>query len=181
MTAFWRSQRGAAVLEFALVLPLVLIMILGTIDVGLETMLDGALDRGASAASRVGVTVAVPPGTNRDDLIYATVWDQVGQFVQNKSQLTVSTMTYPTFSNIGQPEPCNDDSYKNTGTCTGSYSDINANGHWDADMGASGAGGYGAIVRYQIKISGTTFTGILKLLGISMYNFQRTIVVQNES
>ncbi|TDR80240.1 TadE/TadG family type IV pilus assembly protein [Paludibacterium purpuratum] len=181
MKAFWRNQRGVAALEFALIFPFLLVVTVGAIDVALETFMDAALDRGASAASRIGVTVVVPAGVDRDQAIYNAIWGTVGQFLQSPSQLTVSTMTYPNYSSIGQPEPCGDDSYAKTGTCTGPFTDINGNGHWDRDMGASGAGGYGAIVRYQVKITRPTFTGIPAFLNIKQYSLQRTIVVQNES
>jgi hypothetical protein len=178
----WRRslQRGVTVLEFAIITPFICILLLGIVDVGLETMLDALLERGTAAACRLGVTVAVPAGTTRDQAIFNAVWQPVSILLTSQSQLTLTTMTYPTFSNIGQPEPCLDDSYKDSGICSGSYVDVNGNGKWDADMGASGAGGYGSIVRYQVSISRPTFTGILSLLNIKLYSLQRTIVTQNE-
>jgi Flp pilus assembly pilin Flp len=180
MIRFWRAQRGATALEFALISPLVLILLLGTIDVSMETLLDSALEHGAQSAARIGVTVSTTDGVSRSQAVYNEVWSWVSPWLQNQSQLTVSTVTYPAYSDIGMPEPCGDDSYAKTGTCTGSYTDVNGNGHWDDDMGASGLGGYGSIVRYRFTVTRPMFTGILQLLGINLFTLQRTVVLQNE-
>jgi Flp pilus assembly pilin Flp len=180
MRRFWRNDRGVTALEFSIIIPFVCIVLLGIVDAGLETMLDALLERGAAAACRIGVTVSVPAGTTRDQAIYNAVWQPVSVLLSSQSQLTVTTMTYPTFSDIGQPEPCLDDSYSKTGICSGSFVDVNGNGKWDSDMGTSGAGGYGTIVRYQVSIARPTFTGILGLLNIKLYSLQRTIITQNE-
>ncbi len=180
MRTFRRDTRGVTALEFAMVVPFVCILLFGVVDIGLETMLDALLERGVASASRIGLTVAVPTAVTRDQAIFNAVWRPVGVLLQDPSQLTVTTMTYPTFADIGQPEPCRDDSYILTGACTGPYVDVNGNGRWDADMGASGAGGYGAIVRYHVSVTRPTFTGVLSLLNIRLFNLQRTIVIQNE-
>jgi len=180
MRGFWRDTGGATALEFALITPLMLILLFATVDVGMEILLDSALEHGAQAAARIGMTVQTESGISREQAVYNEVWYWVGPWLQNQGQLTVTEETYPAFSDIGMPEPCGDDSYAKTGVCTGPYTDVNGNGHWDADMGSNGLGGYGAIVRYQFQISRPTFTGILQLLGISLFSLQRTVVLQNE-
>lgn len=180
MRGFWRSARGATALEFALVTPLMLILLFATIDLGMETLLDSALEHGAQSAARIGMTLQTPGGVSREQAVYNEVLYWVGPWLQTPSQLTVSQQTYPAFSDIGMPEPCNDDSYAQTGVCTGPFTDVNGNGHWDSDMGMNGLGGYGAIVRYQFSVRRPTFTGILSLLGIQLFTLQRTVVLQNE-
>ena len=100
-----RFERGATALEFALMTPFILILLLGTIDISLETMLDSLLEHGVQSATRIGVTVAVPTGKTREQAIYDTVWLWVGDWLQNQSQLTINAKTYTSYSDIGQPEP----------------------------------------------------------------------------
>lgn len=180
MTLRRRLERGVTTLEFALLTPLMLILLLGTIDISMETMLDSALEHGAQSASRIGFTVSGTDNASREQAIFNEVWYWVGMWLQKPSQLQIVAKIYPAYSSVGQAEPCGDDSYRDTGSCTGPFTDVNGNGVWDADMGADGTGGYGSIVRYQISVSRPTFTGILSLLNIQLFNLQRTVVVQNE-
>nr|WP_298930165.1 TadE/TadG family type IV pilus assembly protein [uncultured Erythrobacter sp.] len=55
LNRFWRDQRGVSASEFALVLPLLLIMMIGTIDIGLYTW---SLNQ-AEKATQVGARWAV--------------------------------------------------------------------------------------------------------------------------
>lgn len=174
------SDRGVTALEFALLTPFILIMLLGTVDFSMETILDSALEHGAQAASRIGMTVSTTSGQSRDQAIADAAWYWVQPWLQDRSQLTIESRTYPAYSDIGQPEPCGDDSYKTTGTCTGPYTDVNGNNQWDRDMGSSGSGGYGAIVRYRFRVARPTYTGILKLVGIDSFSLERIVVLQNE-
>ncbi|MGE8356075.1 MAG: TadE/TadG family type IV pilus assembly protein [Microvirgula sp.] len=178
----WRDDSGASALEFALVMPLVLILIVGTIDVAIAMLADGFLEQSVRAASRLGLTTTVPSGgKSREDAIREIIQNGVGNWVGKDNVLHIETRTYTSFANVGQPEPCGDDSYKKTGTCTGPFTDINHNETWDADMGGSGAGGRGDIVSYRVWFDRPSFTGILGLLGRDLYHFERRIVIQNES
>jgi len=163
MKRCWRQQRGVTALEFALILPFLFILTFGAIDIGMETMLDAALERGAEAAARIGVTVQTTAGETSSQAVYQAVWQPVSFWLSSQSQLTVSSYTYTSYAQLESGEPCLTSGY--TGTCTGT----------------SGTGGYGSIVRYQFNISRPTFTGILKLLNIQLYSLQRTVIVQNES
>lgn len=176
-----RLERGVTTLEFALLTPFIVILLLGTIDISMATMLDSALEHGAEAATRIGTTVSIPAGASRDQAIRDAVWYWLDPWLSDKNQLSITTQTYTAYSDIGQPEPCLDDSYKTTGTCTGKFTDVNGNNVWDRDMGSSGSGGYGAIVRYQFTVTRPqSYTGILTLLNLNLFSLQRTIVVQNE-
>ena len=48
-------------------------------------------------------------------------------------------------------------------------------------MGLASAGGRGDIVTYRVWFERPSFTGILKLVNVDLYHFERRIVVQNES
>ena len=177
----WRDDSGASALEFALVMPLVLILIVGTIDVAIAMLTDGFLEQSVRAASRLGLTTTEPSGKSRDDAIREIIQNGVGNWVGKDNVLHIETRTYKSFANGGQPEPCGDESHKNTGPCTRPFTDMKHNETWDADMGGSGAGGRGDIVSYRVWFGRPAFTGILGLLGRDLYHFERRIVIQNET
>ena len=180
MHALWHSERGSTALEFALVTPLVLVLIVGIIDIAVAMMTDAFLERSVRQASRLGITTTIPAGMTRDEAIRKVIQDGVGGWA-GSNPLHIETRVYASFANIGQPEPCGDNSYAETGTCTGPYTDINGNGRWDADMGLASAGGRGDIVTYRVWFERPSFTGILKLVNVDLYHFERRIVVQNET
>ncbi len=64
----------------------------------------------------------------------------------------------------------------------GEYVDINGNNQWDADMGAAGAGGPGAVVVYKVKYDWPLLTGLLTpLLGQNGYvTLSVSTAVRNE-
>ncbi|GAB2902460.1 hypothetical protein GCM10027202_33750 [Microvirgula curvata] len=177
----WRGDSGASALEFALVSPFLLLLIIGTLDIAIAMLTDGFLERSVRAATRLGITTSVPTGKTREEAIRDIIWAGVGDWVGNPSRLHIETRVYSSFANVGQPEPCGDDSYQKTGTCTGSFTDINGNNKWDPDMGLTGAGGRGDIVSYRVWFDRPSFTGILNLLNMGLYHFERRIVIQNES
>jgi Flp pilus assembly protein TadG len=166
MKSWWKNTRGVAALEYAILMPFLLIAILGAIDVAMETMMDASLDRGAAAAARIGLTVTAPTQNGvpitEDQQIFNTVWAYVGIWLQGPGQLTITTFTYPSYQALNQAEPCLTPGY--TGPCTGTQ----------------GTGGFGSIVRYQVTIHRPTFTGLLGVLNITSYTLQRTLIVQNE-
>ena len=59
----WSAEDGAALIEFAVTLPLMLLVLLGTIDFG---MLSRAI--GPDHAAREGARIAVLPGYGDDDV-----------------------------------------------------------------------------------------------------------------
>ena len=47
----------------------------------------------------------------------------------------IQTLVYPSFADIGQPEPFTDANHNGVHDSGESFNDINGNGHWDPDMG----------------------------------------------
>jgi Flp pilus assembly protein TadG len=90
-----RSERGAVLIEFALVFPLLLLVTLGIIDFGLMFQRYEVLTN----AAREGARVSVLPGYSSED-----VEDRVEQYLQatSLSALSVNTdVAAPTTVNLG--------------------------------------------------------------------------------
>lgn len=190
---FRLGDRATTAVEFALILPLLLLLTAGVMEAGLVLMADAQLEIAAHDAARYGMVSSSMAAGTRDAAVQAIVYDHMLPWVPDRSAINISTLHYTSFANVGQPEPVNSALHPD-GTCSGScvactgttivagcdYVDVNGNGKWDADEGASGAGGSGDIVVYDITVKRSGFTGILSLAGISQLTFNRSLVIQNE-
>jgi Flp pilus assembly protein TadG len=61
----WKDDRGATIVEFAIVLPLVLLLIFGIIDFGLLIYNKQILTNASREGARAGVQQAAPPGVTQ--------------------------------------------------------------------------------------------------------------------
>lgn len=138
---------GSTVVEFAIVVPVFLTMLIMAFDVGqmafANAMLRGAVQEAArSAALETGDTTAA------DNQIKAAM-----STVLPGSTVITSRVNYFDFSDIGRAEKWADKN--NDGTCNNgeNYVDENANGTWDAEIGRGGNGSAGDVVVYDVNVS----------------------------
>lgn len=176
----WRDDRGVSALEFAMLFPILLLLLLGTVEIAFIMMIDASLELAVRNASRYGMISPTSETASRDERIRTIVEDWLGRWLSDPAQITIDVRTYSAFDNIGEPEPFADDNGNGTWDAGEDYEDLNDDGRWNADMGTAGAGGREEIVLYDISFSRPTITGILTLAGIDRYEFGRRIVVQNE-
>ena len=135
--------------EFALLAPVFFYMIFAIIEIFSLMLAQGILESAVRNAARSGLTGYNPAGVSRETFIQQQVEYKV--FFINADNLNFETLIYSSFSNINQPEPFtdeNDDDYYDIGE---PYTDVNANGIWDEDMGMAGSGGAGDIVVYKLS------------------------------
>jgi hypothetical protein len=99
------------------------------------------------------------------------------------SEATVTYKVYPSFDDIGKPEPFTDNAPANGSYDTGeAFQDINGNGQWDADMGAAGLGGPGDIVLYTIQFDWALMTPLVSpFMGTDgVMKMTSSVAVKNE-
>ncbi|SAK46190.1 TadE family protein [Caballeronia glebae] len=147
---FTRDERGASAIEFAIVAPLVFILILGTVEVALDMIVDASVQYAAQQASRAGLTTANPSSGTRSQEAANIVNNILGGWTKINGKVDIKTYAYS------------------------SYNDISA-GNYQNTMG-----NFGDVVLYQITLTMPTFSGIPKLFGIETMTFQRNYLVQNE-
>jgi Flp pilus assembly protein TadG len=147
---YLRDDRGGSVIEFAIVGPFVFILILATMELALDMMVDSTVQIAAQAASRVGLTTTAPSSGTRSDQAKAVINNILGGWTNVGATITINTLTYGTYSNVS------------SGTST------------------NGMGSYGDVVSYNINVTMPPFSGIPKLFGINQLVFQRNYLVQNE-
>ncbi|NBO18658.1 MAG: pilus assembly protein [Proteobacteria bacterium] len=179
---FIRQQEGATIIEFAVVAPVLFLMLAGIIELGLILFTTSALEGATNVGARIGKTGFTSGGLSREDYIRSEIVRLTGGFL-NTSQLNISILSYSSFSNIGQPEPCLSPT---TPPCPGvsgvNFVDINGNNQWDADQGSASAGGSGSVVLYRVTYPWRLFTPIMaSILGSGgIYTITATSAVRNE-
>jgi hypothetical protein len=190
------DDRGVAIVEFALVMPIMLLMTFGAIEIGLMMATLTTLEGGLKEASRYGITGQTPSDIGRIEKIRAILDDHTIDLV-DFTEATFSVKTYPSFSGVGQPEPfvdsapgtpedpnpCHNNKYDDPSTgCVESFTDVDADGVWDEDIGQEGAGIGGEVVSYSVEVPWhvmTPFVGPL-MAPDGVLPLRATIVVRNE-
>ena len=155
-----RNRKGSAVTEFAIAAPVVIMATVGIIEFSMILFVSSLLEGGLREASRFGLTGFQPNGLTREERILKIVEDHTHGLVDGTA-VNLSTLVYPSFDSIGQPEPFTDENSNGTFDAGEPYMDVNGNNQWDPDMGAAGLGGPEDIVLYTIEYDWPLMTGML--------------------
>ena len=145
-----RDQSGATVVEFALVAPIALLLIMGTLELGYQqyvaTVLNGAMDQ-------AGRDSGLESGPGAGAQIDAMVTQRVRDVVPN-AQLVFNRRAYADFRSVGRPEEFTDNKIVNgvrdPGEC---FIDSNGNGRWDNVRGSDGQGRAAEVVQYKVDVT----------------------------
>jgi hypothetical protein len=180
--AFGRSRRGVAGLEFGFAAPALVLATVGVVELGMMMFVTSLVEGGLREAARFGITGYSPVGVSREDRIREIIEENTIGLV-DMSAATITTLVYPSFGAVGQPEPFEDSAPVNGAYDGGeSYQDINGNGVWDADMGASGAGGPGDVVLYTVEVDWHALTPLFEpIFGLTgNIRMRASVAVRNE-
>lgn len=151
MRRLWRDRGGAALVEFALVLPVMLLMGMGLCEMAYQAYMQAILTGAVQKAGRDS-TVESANTTTIDNAVL--------QAVKNINGNAAFVSGYPTrksYASFGYISPesfvdSNGNGVRDPGEC---FTDVNGNGIWDADPGVSGNGGAGDTVLYTVSITYT--------------------------
>ena len=152
---------GASALEFAFTAPVVITMVVGIMEIAMMMFISSVVEGSVRQAARFGITGAENGGISREQAIVAQVSsDTLGLIEIDGSNITM--LIYPSFEDVGQPEPFQDDDPANGSYDAGeAFTDINGNGQWDQDMGLAGAGGPEDVVIYRVDYDWPLMLGLL--------------------
>ncbi len=177
-----RARRGSTMVQFAIAFPIFVLLVVGLIEVAMVLFVTSLMEGGLREAARFGITGFLPGDQTRVERILAIVEDHM-QGLVDMDQVGISFLVYPSFNDVGQPEPFADENGNGSYDSGEAYSDINGNGQWDPDMGAAGLGGSGDIVLYTLEYDWELMTGLLDpLMGDAdgRLGLTASIVVRNE-
>lgn len=184
---FIRCRKGGTAIEFAIVAGLLFTFLFGIIEFAMYSLASVLLEGSMREASRFGITGYLPAGVSREDRITQIV-DKItmGLVDTTDSSYKLDVLVYPSFADIGKPEPWDD--INPPGNNNGvydvgeAYTDVNGNGKWDDDMGASSAGGPGDIVLYTVRYDWPLWSYLATLIGgeDGKLPLQASMAVRNE-
>ncbi len=185
-------------MEFAIIAPVLFLITFGIVEIGLMMATLTTIEGGLKQASRYGITGQTPSDATRQEKIRA-ILEQHTIGLVDFSEATFTVKTYPSFSGVGQPEPfvdsapgdpddpnpCHNDRYDDPSTgCFETFTDLDADGTWDEDIGEDGAGMGGEVVSYTVDIPWRIMTPVFdRLFGEGedrVLPLHATIVVRNE-
>lgn len=161
MSALLRDRRGATVIEFALVIPVVCTLLAAGFELGYRVYL-GAIVQGAllEASRRASI------GNVTEQQIEDIIRTRVAALSSASNVKEVKKENFYNFSNVGKPEKLKYDkngngSYDALEDC---YEDANNNGSYDYQANA-GLGTADDIIRYTIKVEYPNIMPVRRMFG----------------
>lgn len=178
---FWRCRSGGSALEFALTIPIFVLMLAGVAEISMVTFVSVLAEGGLREAARYGITGQTPDSSTRAERIVEIVQEHTHNLITVDSS-NVTFKVYQDYAHIGSEEPYTDDNGNGSWDDGESFTDWNGNGTWDSDTGESGSGGSGDIVLYEITYQWDFMTPIFKVFGgdDGKLDLTASIAVRNE-
>jgi len=173
-----RDDRGATIVEFAMVLPVMLLLIMGLMEICWQAYLQSVLTGAVQKAGRdSGLETNVGSTSTIDQKVQSMVLA-----IDNKATFQPSSrLSYSSFSSIAVAEPYTDTNKNgkyDKGEC---FQDVNGNGVWDADQGTSGQGGANDVVVYTMTMDYPRLFPIYKMVGwANTAELSATTVLRNQ-
>lgn len=160
MHSLRHDARGASLIEFAILLPVLMALLMGLMDIAYQAYIQAVLEGAVQKAGRDATIEAADTGT-----IDARVVTSVRRVAGNAT-VTPSRLSYASFGTI-KPESFTDtngNSRYDAGEC---FTDINGNGRWDSDPGIAGQGNASDVTVYKVTVSYLRLFPVAGLIGWS--------------
>jgi Flp pilus assembly pilin Flp len=156
-----RDDRGATAVEFAVIAPALLMLILGLLDLSYNIYATSVLE---GAIQEAGRNSTIEGAEGRGLAIDNGVRERVVTIVPNAA-IAFDRRAYIDYSDIGRPETFND--LNGDGICNDGepFEDVNGNGVWDSDRGRDDMGGARDAVLYTVTVAYPRAFPLMKLLG----------------
>ncbi|OYY89188.1 MAG: hypothetical protein B7Y45_13230 [Sphingomonas sp. 28-66-16] len=163
--ALAKDRRGATIIEFALIAPVLSLVLLGAFDTAHSLYMRGTLQ---GIVQKVARDSSLEAGTDtaQQAILDNRVRAQV-RAVANNASITITRRFYRTFAAAAaaQPEAWTDTN--GDGNCNNGepYQDDNRNGTWDRDGADAGQGGAKDRTLYTVALSYPRFFPLWKAIG----------------
>jgi Flp pilus assembly protein TadG len=156
------DRRGVTVVEFGLIAPVMLMLIMGLGDLLYQMYMQSIL---TGAVQKAGRDSGIEGGSTTSATIDNKVKAMVLKIAPNAT-FSSTRKSYDNFTEVA-PEPFTDTNHngvRDSGEC---FTDVNANGVWDSDPGSTGQGGADAVAIYTMTVTYPRLFPIAKLVGWS--------------
>lgn len=168
---FRRDARGAAAIEFAVVAPVMLMLMMGLGELAYEEYVLSVL---TGAVQKAGRDAGIQGGATQTDALDAVVQNQVKRIVANPT-FSSDRSNYDNYSAIAG-EPFTDSKYPDSngtydGVCNHGepYVDVNSNGRYDLDLSSGGQGGANDVTKYTMSVT------YRRLFPIGLFGWSKTV------
>lgn len=155
------DERGAYMIEFALLMPTFLLLVMGIFDLGVQMYAKAVLSGVVDQAARNNT---LETNSTSQTSVDAQVTEAMAR-VASYGAVSFSRLNYQDYNNVGTPEnftDSNGNGVRNPGEC---FQDANNNGTWDADRGETGQGGANDVVLYRASLTYDRIFPMWKMLG----------------
>jgi Flp pilus assembly protein TadG len=162
---FAADTRGATIVEFAIVAPVMCLMLLGAFDVAHTLYTRGVLQGIVQKTAR-DATIDSSDSTSTQAALDDRVRGQVAA-MYNGSTVTITRRFYRTFSEAAAARAEAFTDTNTNGRCDANepYEDANGNATWDADGGNDGQGGAKDATLYTVTVSYPRLMPLTQMIG----------------
>ena len=187
MKTLAQDKTGIAAMEFALIAPVVTVLLFGFIEFAWVQSARSALESATMKGARLIAATDCP--ANRETQLIQMIERGMQHVKSSDGEAPkIQAISYgSSFGDVGEPEPFVDaNPTKNGKYDVGeTYTDVNGNGKWDPDMGSSGSiGGAGQVVSYtatfRVKSLVPWIASRFSQDGSTDYPIKATTVIRNE-
>lgn len=150
----FKAQQGIAAMEFALLAPVITVMMFGFLELAWVMSARSALESSTMRAAR-RIAASDCPAERQQIMINTIVQGMRHVRSVNDEPPRIEAKSYAgSFGDVGEPEPWVEGADTKNGRYDlgETYTDVNGNEQWDPDMGTSGSvGGANQVVSYTAK------------------------------
>lgn len=180
-----RNTRGVTIVEFAIILPAMLTLICGTIEMGHMILARQVLEGAVVDAARKATASLETDEAQRRAIMIASVTRSMAPFALAPGQvIDIRTTVYADFSSA-YPETYTDKNGNGRYDLGELYVDRNQNGQWDNAIAKTGTlGGPGDVVSYTVRFPKRLLFGFVgRFIGRTngVLPLRATTVVRNEA
>lgn len=171
-----RNQRGAALIEFAFVAPVFIVMVMAALDLGYRVYLQSVITGTVEAVARQSAVGGMTTSQVDSEIIRNVKLILPQSARTSASAIQITKKSYDNFSAVGNPEKITSDTVPvgsyNAGDC---YEDANRNNTYDASGGSTGIGGAEDVIYYQVDV---TFPRLFPMAGLLGWSTQQSSSVK---
>ena len=166
------DRRGATIIEFALVSAPLMMLIMGTAELGYRSYLSSQVQGVLYQAARLATL-----GNKSEAQMDTFVTTRLSTLTKSE-YVTIVKKNYMSFTSRGKPEKLTDDKNSNTqydaGDC---YEDANDNGQFDvsAGVGRTGLGGAEDVIYYEVTVA------YPRVMPFSLFNQSATSTIKQNT
>tara|TARA_A100001391_G_C5000090_1_gene260530 strand:- start:265 stop:876 length:612 start_codon:yes stop_codon:yes gene_type:complete len=142
-----RDNRGIAAVEFALLSIPLFVLIMGSLEIGLQVYFKASAESVLRDAARMAVTGDKTRTGEKGELIDAFVTERLS--FTKSTDVDITKVYYDQFSQVRQPEK----RLSNATEAPYCFVDINGNQRWDKDPSRTGIGSGDDIIDYKVEVT----------------------------